>query len=103
MQLLIEKIEQINWTLTIACKICKVCRCSELDPNYIKSISYGRANDKQTHTTLLHKFHYQKCDFSSQMGFIRFNFQDNHENSSSGEPYYNPQYGFSEAATGALL
>ena len=29
--------------------------------------------------------------------------QDNHGNSSSGEPYYNPQYGFSEAATGALL
>ena len=45
---------------------------SELDANYIKSISYGRANDEQKYTTLPCKFHWENCDFSSQMSLIRF-------------------------------
>ena len=42
-QVLIEKTEQHNWALLIACKICKK-KCSGLGANYIKSISYGRTN-----------------------------------------------------------
>ena len=44
-QVLIEKMEQHNWILLIACKICKN------DTNYITSISYGRSNDQKNPKT----------------------------------------------------
>ena len=59
--------------------------CSERDISYIKSISYGKANDEQKYTTLSHKFHFQNCYYSSQMSLVRFGFQNNHGNQSSGE------------------
>ena len=66
----IEKMEQHNSTLLNACKIWK--KWSELDTIYIKSISYGRADDEQKYTTLLRKLHSQNCDFGSQMSDLIF-------------------------------
>ena len=68
-------------------------KCPGLDAIYIKSISYDMVNDEQKYTTLLRKLHSQNCDFSSQISLIRFNFQNNHENPNSEEPYYSPQSG----------
>ena len=83
-EVLIKRMKQHNWTLLIACKICK--KCPELDPIYITSISYGGAIDGQKYTMLFRKSHSQNWDFSSQMSLIRLNFQNNHGNPSSGEP-----------------
>ena len=58
---------------------------------YIKSISYGGVNDEQKYTTLFRKFYSHNCVLSSWMSLIRFNFQNNHGNQSSVEPYYSPQ------------
>ena len=75
-QVLIEKMEQHNWTLLITCKTFKKIfrawnRC-------IKYSSYGRANDEQKYTTLARKFHWKKCHIISQiMSLIRLNFQNN--------------------------
>ena len=54
-EVLIEKMEQHNWTLLIARKICK--KCPELEAIYIRFLSYGRGNAERKYTTLLRKLH----------------------------------------------
>ena len=81
-KVLIEKMEQHNWTLLIACKICqkKKKKCPELDADYIKFISYGRANDEPhysanyTHwfTISLHKRHSSDLIFKNNHGSRNF-------------------------------
>ena len=39
------------------------------------------------------QLHSQNCEIRSQMSLIRFNFQNNHWNPSSGKSYYSPQNG----------
>ena len=53
-QVLIEKMEQHNWTLLITCKTFK--KIFRAWNRYIKYSSYGRANDKQKYTTLSANF-----------------------------------------------
>ena len=88
-KVLIQKMEQHNWTLLVACKICKKKeKCPELDADHIKFISYGRANDEPrfsanyTHwfAISLHKYH------SSDLIF-----KNNHGDPSSGELCYSPR------------
>ena len=88
-QVLIGKIEQHNVVIDSIKNVQK----NVLEANYIKSISYGRVNDEQKYTTLARKSNLQNCDFGLQMSLIRFNFQNNNGNPSSGELYYNPQSG----------
>ena len=90
-KVLIEKMEQHNWTLLIACKICKKKKKGpELDADYIKFISYGRANDEPRYSAnYTHWFaiSLHKCHSSDLI------FKNNHGNPSSGELYYNTQSG----------
>ena len=87
-KVLIEKMEQHNWTLLIACKICKKKKCRELDADYIKFISYGRANDEPRYSAnYTHWFaiSLHKCHLSDLI------FKNNH--GSSEELYYSHRSG----------
>ena len=69
-------------------------KCPELNAICIKSISYSRVDDERKYNRLLRKLNSHNCDFGSQMWVTRFNFQKNHGNPTSGEPYYySPQSG----------
>ena len=89
-KVLIEKMEQHNWTLLVACKIKKKKKCPELDADYIKFISYGRVNDEPRYSAnYTHWFaiSLHKCHSSDLV------FKNNHGNPSSGELYYSPWSG----------
>ena len=87
---LIEKMGQHNLTLLIACKICKKISRAWRNLYQIHFLCLGKWWKKIYHVTPQLS---QNCDFSSQMSLIRFNFQNNHGNQSSGKPCYSPQSG----------